>query len=47
LERGGVWQCRERKKLLLEDLWVPEGLEEGRVLSEEEKLRKAIVINDL
>jgi hypothetical protein len=31
----------------LEDLRVLEVLEEGRVLSEEEKLRKVMVINDL
>jgi hypothetical protein len=36
-----------KKKLILEDLRVLEVLEEGRVLSEEEKLRKVMVINDL
>jgi hypothetical protein len=36
-----------KRKLLLEDLRVLEVLEEGRVLSEEEKLRKATIINEL
>jgi hypothetical protein len=36
-----------KKKFLLEDLQVLEGLEEGRGLSEEVKLRQDTVINDL
>jgi hypothetical protein len=35
------------KKLLLDDLRIFEGLEENRGLSEEELMRKAMVINDL
>lgn len=36
-----------KKKFILEDLQVLEGLEEGRGPSEEEKLRQDTVINDL